>query len=77
MNQLDSAIQSNASSSEEVASSAEEMAAQAVCLSQLVKDLKMFVDGHSTQTQNDEKANLRNVTKLKANKTRISEKVAS
>ncbi|WP_408095853.1 methyl-accepting chemotaxis protein [Peredibacter sp. HCB2-198] len=51
MHHLDSAIQSNASSSEEVASSAEEMSSQAKCLSQLVSDLQVFVDGGKAQVK--------------------------
>lgn len=45
MNHLDQAIQSNASSSEEVASSAAEMSSQADCLSELVFDMKKFIEG--------------------------------
>ncbi|WP_408097152.1 methyl-accepting chemotaxis protein [Peredibacter sp. HCB2-198] len=48
MNHLDQAIQSNASSSEEVASSAAEMSSQAECLSELVFDMKKFIEGKTT-----------------------------
>ncbi|WP_408097154.1 methyl-accepting chemotaxis protein [Peredibacter sp. HCB2-198] len=45
MHHLDQAIQSNATSSEEVASGASEMSNQAECLSELVFDMKKFIEG--------------------------------
>ncbi|WPU64139.1 HAMP domain-containing methyl-accepting chemotaxis protein [Peredibacter starrii] len=51
MNHLDQAIQSNASSSEEVASSAAEMSSQADCLSELVFDMKKFIEGKSSDAE--------------------------
>lgn len=50
MNHLDQAIQGNASSSEEVASSASEMSSQSDCLIGMVKELKSFVEGGSTES---------------------------
>lgn len=45
MNHLDQAIQSNASSSSEVASSAKEMSLQSDALTDMVGELKLFVEG--------------------------------
>lgn len=51
MNHLDQAIQSNASSSEEVASSAQEMSTQSDCLISMVQELRSFVDGGNKNSQ--------------------------
>ena len=51
MNHLDQAIQTNASSSEEVASSATEMSSQSDLLISMVQELRAFVDGGSAQAQ--------------------------
>lgn len=51
MNHLDAAIQSNASSSQEVASSAEAMTDQAKCLAEVVTSLRSFVRGSVTEVK--------------------------
>lgn len=68
MNHLDSAIQSNASSSTEVASSAEEMSSQAVCLEQLVSNLRVFVHGNGAKNLiEEEKPTVTKKTPVKSN----------
>lgn len=54
MNHLDQAIQSNASSSEEVASSAQEMSVQSDCLIETVQELKGFVEGMKSAIANEQ-----------------------
>lgn len=56
MNQLDQATQGNAASSEEVAASSEEMSAQAENLADLVKDLRVLVQGKLTDEPKASKA---------------------
>lgn len=54
MNHLDAAIQSNASSSQEVASSAEAMTDQSKALAELVTSLRTFVRGGKNVTAEQE-----------------------
>lgn len=65
MNHLDQAIQSNASSSEEVASSASEMSAQSDCLISMVNELRHFVDGGSTEDVKTEQRKSKHVPSSK------------
>ena len=60
MNHLDQAIQTNASSSEEVASSAEEMSSQSVSLKEMVNSLRQFVNGSNVVTQSEVRAKATN-----------------
>lgn len=55
MNHLDQAIQTNASSSEEVASAATEMSSQSDLLISMVKELRIFVEGEGKE--NEERPN--------------------
>lgn len=58
MNHLDQAIQTNASSSEEVASSATEMSSQSDLLISMVQELRAFVDGEgNVATQAETRSN--------------------
>lgn len=68
MNHLDQAIQSNASSSEEVASSASEMSAQSDCLIGMVQELRVFVSGGKAETSSNEAAPVYKQTKQTSSK---------